>query len=440
MNTATDTAPLKSDTTGVKVSHLTLIILTIVYAFNFIDRQLISILQESIKADLLLSDTQLGLLSGFAFAMFYVTAGIPIARLADRSNRRNIIAASIFVWSFMTCLCGAAANYVQLLLARIGVGVGEAGGSPPSHSIISDIYPANQRATAMGFYSTGVNIGILFGFLLGGWLNEYFGWRVAFVVVGVPGVIMAVVVRYLVREPVRGQMDGLVNADAGAVTMRQVLAQLWSMKTFRYLSLASAFNAFAIYAVSSWSASFFIRSHAMDTGELGSWLALILGLGGAIGVLSGGYLSDRFSSRSARSYMLVPAIALALGVPVSYVAYSTESIALALVCLAVPGVTMNCYLGNVIATTHRLVYPAMRATASAILFLILNILGLGAGPSSVGIVSDYLEPTYGVASLGMALSVIVPVAILFSAILFFLASKHIVSDQNRMERSGSTQE
>ena len=166
-----------------------LVVLTLVYTFNFIDRQLLSILQESIKIDLSLSDSQLGLLTGFAFAVFYVTAGIPIARLADRSNRRNIVAVSVGLWSFMTAISGFVQSYSQLLAARIGVGIGEAGGSPPSHSIVSDIFPPEKRASALAFYSTGVNLGILFGFLFGGWLNEFFGWRVAFMVVGVPGII-----------------------------------------------------------------------------------------------------------------------------------------------------------------------------------------------------------------------------------------------------------
>ena len=181
-----------------------LVVLTLVYTFNFVDRQLLSILQEAIKLDLSLSDAQLGLLTGFAFAMFYVTAGIPIARLADRSNRRNIVAVSVGLWSFMTAISGFVQNYLQLLLARVGVGVGEAGGSPPSHSIVSDIFPKKQRASALAFYSTGVNLGILFGFLFGGWLNEFFGWRVAFMVVGVPGIMLAILVRTTVREPVRG--------------------------------------------------------------------------------------------------------------------------------------------------------------------------------------------------------------------------------------------
>ena len=188
---ADDQHPVNNPYQTPRAAYYALGTLTLVYSFNFIDRQLLAILQESIKADLLLSDAQLGLLTGFAFAVFYVTAGLPIASWADRGNRRNIVSLSLFVWSFMTAISGFAQNYWQLLLARIGVGVGEAGGSPPSHSMISDIFAPESRASALGFYSTGVSFGILFGFLFGGWLNEYFGWRVAFLIVGVPGVLLA---------------------------------------------------------------------------------------------------------------------------------------------------------------------------------------------------------------------------------------------------------
>lgn len=425
MNSITDaTVQTKSD---LKAAYFCLFMLTIVYSFNFIDRQLIAILQEPIKADLDLSDTQLGLLSGFAFALFYVTAGIPIARLADRSNRKNIVALSVFIWSFMTCICGMAQNYLHLLLARIGVGVGEAGGSPPSHSMISDLFPEKKRATALGLYSTGVNIGILFGFLLGGWLNEFFGWRVAFVVVGLPGVLLAILVAVTVKEPPRGRFDGK-QSPSTSKTFGQAMGLLWSLKTFRYLSLASAMNAFAIYAVSNWSASFMIRTHGMETGELGSWLALILGVGGAVGVVMGGVVSDRLSHRDRRSYLWVPMVALLVAVPGAYLAYSVTSNYVALIMLFFPGVLLNCYLGNVIATTHSLVDANMRATSSAVLFLIINIVGMGLGPSSVGIISDWLSSTHGSASLGMALQSVVPASMVVAAALFYVASTHMKND------------
>ena len=217
--------PLENPYASPSARKYALVVLTLVYTFNFIDRQLLSILQESIKVDLSLSDSQLGLLTGFAFAMFYVTAGIPIARFADRSNRRNIVAVSVGLWSAMTAVSGLVQNYGQLLAARIGVGVGEAGGSPPSHSIVSDIFPPEKRASALAFYSTGVNLGILFGFLFGGWLNEFFGWRVAFMVVGIPGVLLAILVRTTVREPIRGLMENRTASET-QVPFKEVITLL----------------------------------------------------------------------------------------------------------------------------------------------------------------------------------------------------------------------
>ena len=255
-------------------------LLTVVYTFNFIDRQLLAILQESIKADLNLMDWQLGLLTGFAFALFYVTAGIPIARWADRSNRRNIVALAVGVWSFMTAISGLVQNYTQLLLARVGVGIGEAGGSPPAHSIISDIFPPENRAGALAFYSMGVNFGILFGFLAGGWLNEVFDWRVAFMVVGLPGIVVALIVRFTLSEPIRGLSENRQVSSETPQPLREVLELLWSRPAFRHIALGSALNAFAGYSISNWTASFMIRTHGMTTGELSTWLAGIQGLGG----------------------------------------------------------------------------------------------------------------------------------------------------------------
>lgn len=402
-------------------------LLTVVYAFNFIDRQLIAILQESIKEELLLTDGQLGLLAGFAFAVFYVTAGIPIARWADRSNRRNIVAGSVFIWSFMTAVSGYAQNYIQLLLARIGVGVGEAGGSPPSHSIISDIFPPERRATALGVYSTGVNIGILFGFLLGGWLNEFFGWRTAFVVVGLPGIALAVLVAVTLREPIRGISEKHA-VEAQSVPFSDVIRLLWSRRTFRHMAFAAALNAFAGYGSASWTASFMIRSHEMTTGELGTWLAMITGVGGAIGVVLGGVIADRLSLGNKRWYMWVPAIAGAISVPFIAAVYLVDGAYSALLLSIIPGMLHNVYLGNTIATTHALVGLRMRALSSAILFLILNLIGLGLGPLLVGMLSDFLQPTFGVHSLRQAMLYLLPLVMAWSACHFLLAARSLPED------------
>lgn len=410
-----------------KKKYYVLGLLTIVYSFNFIDRQLLAILQEAIKADLSLSDGQLGLLTGFAFAVFYVTAGIPIARWADRSNRSRIIAASLFIWSFMTALSGAAQNYLQLLLARIGVGVGEAGGSPPSHSIISDIFPPTSRATALGFYSTGVSFGILFGFLLGGWLNEFFGWRIAFAVVGIPGVLLAIVVWMTLPEPIRGLSEKKQATD-DQPTFMEVLGLLWSRLSFRHMAAGAALNAFASYSSSNWSASFMIRTHGMTTGELGTYLAMIMGFGGAIGVFFGGYIADRLSPRDKRWYVWVPSIAGFLSVPFITAIYLVDNAYAALACMVIPGVMANVYLGNAIATTHSLVGLRMRALSSAVLFFILNMIGLGLGPWFVGLLSDSLASTHGSESLRNAMLYLLPIVSLWSATHFFLAGRTLRAD------------
>jgi predicted MFS family arabinose efflux permease len=421
------TPELRNPYASKKARYYALALLTVGYSFNFIDRQLLAILQEAIKVDLVLSDSQLGLLTGFAFAVFYVTAGIPIARWADHSNRRNIISLAIFIWSFMTAISGLAQNYTQLLLARIGVGVGEAGGSPPSHSIISDIFPAEKRASAIGFYSMGVSIGIMFGFLFGGWLNEFFGWRLTFMVVGVPGIILAIIIRKTLAEPIRGSLEKRV-VPTGAVPFGQVLAVLWSRSSFRHMAMGAALNAFAGYSMVSWGASFMIRSHHMTTGELGTWLALIIGLGGAIGVFSGGLLADRLGSRDKRWYVWLPAIVGVLSVPFIAAIYMVDGAYFALSMMIIPSLFSNVYLGNIIATTHSLVGVRMRAMSSALLFFILNIVGLGAGPWSVGFLSDYLQPALGSESLRHAMLYLLPAVMFWSACHFFLASRTLRAD------------
>jgi predicted MFS family arabinose efflux permease len=387
----------------------------------------LSILQESIKADLGLSDGPLGLLTGFAFAVFYGTAGLPIARLADKSNRRNIIAAAIGLWSLMTAVSGLAQNYIQLLIARVGVGVGEAGGSPPSHSIVSDIFPAEQRASALSIYSTGVNIGILFGFLLGGWLNEFFGWRIAFMVVGIPGLIIAILVRTTIAEPIRGGAENRTDSEF-VVPFKNVLGLLFSRASFRHMAMGAAMNAFAGYSTSSWTASFMIRSHGMSTGELGTYLAIILGLCGAIGVVLGGVLADKLGRSDRRWHMWLPAITGVICLPFMVATYLVDGPYMALALSVIPGILFNVYLGNTLAMTHGLVGLRMRAVASAILFFVLNFIGLGLGPTFVGFLSDYLEPTLGQESLRYAMLYVLPVAMLWSVTHFWLAARTLRDD------------
>ena len=413
--------------TSVRARYYALGLLTVVYTFNFVDRQLLSILQESIKADLLLSDQQLGLLTGFAFALFYTVAGIPIARYADKNNRRNVVAIAIALWSFMTAISGLVQNYLQLLLARIGVGVGEAGGSPPAHSMISDIFPPERRASALAFYSMGINFGILFGFLAGGWLNEFFDWRVAFFVVGAPGIVVALFVRYTLREPIRGLMEDRQDV-ATDTPFPEVLNLLWSRLSFRHLAIGGALNAFAGYSSSNWTASFMIRSHDMSTGELGTWLALIMGVGGAIGVFWGSYIAERLAKFDVRWYMWMPTITGMICVPFMIATYVVEGAYTALIVSIVPGILFNVYLGNSLAMTHALVGLRMRAVASAILFFLINLIGMGLGPWGVGLLSDMLSSELGSESLRYAMLYLLPAVMGWSAVHFLLASRTLQKD------------
>lgn len=398
--------------------------LTLIYAVNFIDRQLLSILQESIKVDLGLSDTQLGLLTGFAFAVFYVIAGIPMARWADRSSRRNVISISIGLWSLMTALSGMANNFVQLLLARIGVGIGESGCSPPAHSMISDMYPPEQRATALSFYSIGINIGIMLGFLLGGIINQYFGWRTAFFVVGAPGILIALWFYFTVAEPVRGWSEKK-EVSTESVPFRDVLDSILKQRYLIHISAGAAMSALAGYALVNWTASFYIRVHQFPTAELGAWLAAGVGIFGSIGTFGWGYLCDRFGKKDRRWYAWLPGIAILMTIPPVLFVFSTDNAHTGLMVNLVIGAFTTGYLGAALAVFHGAVLPRMRATASALFFLIINIVGLGIGPTLIGAVSDALAGSYGVDSLRYAILIVVPIACVWASLHFVLAARNM---------------
>lgn len=407
-----------------------LLILTGVYTFNFIDRQILVILQESIKSELGLSDTQLGLMTGLTFALFYVTLGIPIARFADRSNRRNIVALSLAVWSAMTALSGLAANFTQLLLARIGVGVGEAGGSPPSHSMISDYFPPEKRATALSVYSLGIYIGILAGYSLGGWLDQHYGWRIALMALGIPGIIYAILLLITVKEPTKGMSDpialktGLAQKES---TFGEVVQLLLSKKTFVLLALACGFRTFGNYGVGNFFAPFLARVHGMDMMSIGAGLGLATGLGGMIGTFAGGFLADKFGKIDVRWYLWIAVVAEILNIIPTYVAIFSDNTTYVLYNYFLTALFTAVYLGPCIAVTHNLVNAKMRALSSAILFLVLNLIGLGLGPLGIGWISDYLAPTYGDESLRYAFCFSFVTGAI-ALVLFWLAAKSYPED------------
>ncbi len=375
--------------------------LTIVYVFNFIDRQVLVILQEPIKAELNLSDTQLGLLTGLTFAALYVILGIPIARLADKGNRKNIIVVSLALWSLMTALSGMSKNFFHLFLARMGVGVGEAGGSPPAHSIISDYFPRKQRATALSIYSTGIYIGILVGFVVGGVLAKNYGWRIAFYSLGIPGILFSLILYFVVKEPIKGRLDAEELSDLNP-SFIELLKSLLKKKTFIFMALGAGFNTFGTYGISNFSASFLSRIHHVDIATAGIVLGLSMGIGGGIGTFLGGYLSDKLSHRNMLWYIWIPMIAGASSILFTYLLIFSETINLVYFGIFMTSLLTALYLGPTIAITHSLVNAKMRAFASAILFFILNLIGLGCGPLTIGILSDYFQPSFGDLSLRWA--------------------------------------
>lgn len=419
-----------------RVAGYGLFMLTLVYAFNFVDRQILVILQEPIKVEMGLSDAQLGLLSGFSFALVYITAGIPIAYWADRSNRRNIIAGALTVWSGMTALSGLAQNYTQLLLARIGVGIGEAGGSPPSHSMISDFYPPAQRGTALAIFSTGVHFGVLLGFVLGGVISQMYGWRIAFMAVGLPGIVLAALLLLTVREPSRGRWESAAQA-AFKPSWKQTFAELSSYRSFWYLAAAGGLTAFVGYGSGNFAPSFMVRNHGMEMAEVGVVLAIFGGGGGMLGTFLGGFLADRLGVRDKRWYMWLPAIAGALALPLGFPYLLLSDTTAVIGFLFVVTIMINTYLGPSLAIAHTLVPPAMRSLTSAILFFVLNIIGLGLGPLTTGLLSDLYAPRFGVDSLRYAM---LTVGVLGSpaVVLYLLAARHLPADLARSaERSHS---
>lgn len=413
--------------------YYVLAVLTVVYVFNFVDRQLLVILQEPIKAELSLSDTQLGLLTGFAFALFYVICGIPIARWADKGNRRSIIAIALTIWSVMTALCGLAGNYAHLLLARIGVGVGEAGGSPPAHSMISDIFKPKNRALALSVYSIGIYIGILIGFALGGFLADAFSWRLAFFVVGVPGVALALLLLLTVREPIRGWSEGNEQSVEAAPPIMNVARLLWTRISFRHIALAASLQAFIIYGIGNWLPSYFLRTYELDLGTIGAWMALTTGFGGGLGSFAGGWMADKFGAKDVRWYLFVPAILTSLLVPVQLAILLSGEVYFALIMTAPFHFLSAAYLGAVLAVSHNLVSGRMRALTSAVLFFVLNLIGLGLGPVVVGFLSDMFTQNGMNAPLGTAMLICGTIAAIWSVTHYVLAARTVREDIARRQ-------
>lgn len=406
-----------------------LLLLFLVLTLSFVDRQIMAILQQSIKEDLRLSDTQLGLLTGVAFNAFYIVVGVWVARMADIHSRARILVCAVFVWSLMTIFCGFAVGYATLFLARIGVGIGEAGGSPPAHSVISDYFPPAQRATALGLYALGMPLGSVIAFTLGGYIDVHYGWRAAFFVAGPPGILLAALTFWTLREPLRGATDPHPPPSvADRPSLRETLRTLAEKRSFGHLAVASGLHAFLGVGVVTWLPSFLIRSHNLTTFQAGTVLAVLVGVFGVLGSSLGGYLCDRAAKADRRWYVWLPAIAVAVAGPFAAAAYLADDLVTVCVLLAVPLFLGHFHLGSVFATAQGLSPTHMRATAAAVLMFVNGVFALGVGPIATGVVSDLLEPRRGSGSLRMALAIVTMVIAVWAALQYLQAARRLELD------------
>lgn len=413
-----------------------LVVLTIAYIVNVMDRsQILAASIQAIKKEFGATDFQLGLLSGIPFALFYSCLGIPIAALADRWSRVNVLTLAVALWSGLTALCGMAVNFTMLFAARVGTAIGEAGGTPPSHSLISDYFPKRLRGTAFSIHALAVPVGTAIGAAIGGWGNAHLGWRNTFIAVGLPGVVLAVVVKLTIREPPRGMADGVVR-EASAVPapgLIDTLTFLWARKSFRHLSLAAALHSVVWYSSGAFNNAFLQRSHAMSASEAGYWISVLSAISG-FGTFFGGYLCDRLSTRRGdrRYYLWVPGAATLLCVPFQFLAYLSPGLGATLTAFVGLMFMAAVFFGPSFAMTQALATVRMRSVATSLLLFIQTLIGNGLGPATTGYISDWLAPSLQRDSLRYAL-VIIGVVNLWAAVHYALASRTLRDDLRASE-------
>ncbi len=423
--------PGKRDARAPGNANYVLGVLFVVYVFNFIDRQLLSVFIGPIQEEFEISDTWMGVLGGFAFALFYTFAGIPIARWADRGNRVSIIAIGLAVWSAMTVASGLARSFTQLALARVGVGVGEAAGSPPAHSLISDYFPPERRARALAIYAWGVYIGSALAYLGGGYMRAHFDWRTAFFVLGAPGLLFALVVRFTVREPPRGYSEHALR-PAETITFVETLRHLLSCRSWVHLVVGACFLSVTGYGILLWGFEFYARVHGLPPLDIGIWLAAIIGIGGSAGAYAGGALADRIGPRDPVWYMRLPAIVSLVAVPFGFVFLLAGSSRVSMLFFFVFYVLSNVYVPIMHTLNQNLSRLRMRATAAAILLFIINLVGMGAGPAVVGFLNDQYAAHFGAEAIRYSLLTLASTGVL-GAFFFHLSSRSLPGDLAKLE-------
>lgn len=431
----TGTVTSMSDDTA-RAKRIVLVLLTIVSTLNFLDRHIVNILVEPIKHDLKLSDGQLGIITGLSFALFYSILGIPIARVADRSHRPAIIAAALFVWSASTAACGFAGSFFGLLLARTGVAAGEAGATPPSHSLISDYTTPANRASAVATFSLGTPLGALIGLAAGGLIADAWGWRWAFFLAAAPGLLLAPIILLAIREPRRAR-TALANA-APPPSMAAVVRELKGKPSFWWLAAAAATAAMITTGHTAFYGSYFLRQHSAALATIfpgmgavtsvGLILGVVTGISGVVGTLIGGYFTDAAIARDRKGYCLVPMIAMLVGAPAYASVLVAGDVRLAVAALILPAICGGSLTGATFAAVQTIMSPSSRATAVAVLFFILNLIGLGFGPLLIGVLSDwYATSTDSASALRWAMLTVSPIT-LISAFCYWRANRVICND------------
>ena len=381
-----------------------LIVLLLILAFNAVDRLALGIVLQDIKIELALSDMQLGLLTGLSFALFYSLMGIPIAYWADRGNRVTIIAITAALWSAAVVLCAAATSFVQLMAIRVAVAIGEAGCIPPAHSLIADHFKRAERPRAVGIYMLGVPLSLVVGYFVAGWLNQYYGWRVTFAVLAVPGLLLAAIAWFTLKEP-RLSISALARSSAcqARPSLRVVWKTLWENVTFRNMLFCFAVSNFFIYGLLQWQPTFFIRSYSMQTGEVGTWFAVSYGLSGLVGTFLGGALASRYAAHNEQLQLKAIAVIYCIFGILSACVYVAPNKYLAFASVALSSLGLTATNGPFLATIQTLVPARMRAMSVAIIYLFVNLIGMGLGPLASGALSDALRPSFGDESLRYAL-------------------------------------
>jgi predicted MFS family arabinose efflux permease len=404
--------------------HYVLVVLLGSYLLNAMDRSILSLLLEPIRLEFGVSDTQLGLLSGLAFALFYSTLALPVAALADRWNRRNVLALSMLLWTTMTALCGIAGSFAALVLARIGVAIGEAGCNPPSHSMIADYFPREQRASALGIYALGAPLGAMLTGIVGGWGVDHLSWRGTLLLAAAPGLVLVPLVLFSVAEPSRPRP---ATPHDAAAPLGATLARLWSRPSFRHLCLAAALHSFAMYGASGFNPAFLTRSHGWSGSQVGLLITMV-GVAGVAGAFIGGFASDRLSRQrgDSRWQLWLPGLATVAVIPVQAVVYLGSGIPM-VAAMLLSSLLSLVFFGPSFATAQALAAPRSRAVAAAALLFAKAFIGMGLGPLLVGMLSDLLLPQAGVHSLRYAL-LLVPLFNVWASVHFFIAARHLRSD------------